>query len=107
MAFLKMGRVRQDIAIANAAALLVLEKDVCRKCRLAVGAVAPVPLRLRQVERAVEGRAVSPDLLERVPGLVEQEVRPITDVRSTEDYRRIVSGVLVKRALKQALNDLR
>jgi CO/xanthine dehydrogenase FAD-binding subunit len=107
MAFLKIGRVRQDIAVANAAALLVLEKEVCRKCRLAVGAVAPVPLRLRQVERAVEGRAVSPDLLERVPGLVEQEVRPITDVRSTEDYRRIVSGVLVKRALKQALNDLR
>ena len=97
--FLKTGRVTQDIAIVNAAALLVMEGKVCRKCRLAVGAVAPVPLRLKNVEKIVEGEEIGPDLLDRVGEMVEREVSPITDVRSTEEYRRTVSGVLIKRAI--------
>lgn len=98
--FLKKGRVSQDIAIVNAAALLVMEGKVCRKCRLAVGAVAPVPLRLTDVEELVEGQELTPDLLDRVGEMVEDAVSPITDVRSTEEYRRSMSGVLVKRAIK-------
>ena len=102
-AFLKTGRVSQDIALINAAAYVVMEGSVCRTCRLAAGAVAPVPLRLEKAEKAVEGREVTPDLLEEVKGLVEAEVSPITDVRTTADYRRIMSGVLIKRALQQAV----
>jgi carbon-monoxide dehydrogenase medium subunit len=102
-AFLKTGRVSQDIALINAAAYVVMEGSVCRTCRLAAGAVAPVPLRLEKAEKAVEGREVTPDLLEEVKGLVEAEVSPITDVRTTADYRRIMSGVLIKRALLQAV----
>lgn len=102
-AFLKIGRVAQDIAIANAAALLVMDKGKCRTCRLAVGAVAPVPLRLRDIEGLVEGEAIEPELLEEVAKRVQKEVSPITDVRSTEEYRRHVSGVLVKRVIEQAL----
>ncbi len=98
--FLKKGRVSQDIAIVNAAALLVMEGKVCRKCRLIVGAVASVPLRLSEVEELVEGQEIAPDLLDRVGEMVEHAVSPITDVRSTEEYRRAMSGVLVKRAIK-------
>ncbi|MBW1869375.1 MAG: hypothetical protein JRI73_08790 [Deltaproteobacteria bacterium] len=98
--FLKKGRVTQDIAIVNAAALLVMEGKVCRKCRLTVGAVAAVPLRLSEVEELVEGQEIAPDLLDRVGEMVEHAVSPITDVRSTEEYRRAMSGVLVKRAIK-------
>jgi len=103
MSFLKMGRVSQDIAIANAAALVVMEGRKCRKCRVAAGAVAPVPLRLRKVEELLEGRAIDTELLEEAGRLASREVQPITDVRSTEAYRRQISGVLVKRALTEAL----
>jgi carbon-monoxide dehydrogenase medium subunit len=106
MAFLKAGRVNQDIAITNGAALLVMEKGVCRKCRLAVGAVAPVPLRLKGVEAAIEGRKIDDELLGQVNGMVEREISPITDVRSTEEYRRIVTGVIVGRAIRQALRNV-
>ena len=106
MAFLKVGRVAQDIAVVNAAALLVMDKKKCRKCRLAVGAVAPVPLRLKNVEKFMEGEKIGPELLDRVSEMVEQGVSPITDVRSTEEYRRIMSGVLVKRAIKQAMEQI-
>jgi carbon-monoxide dehydrogenase medium subunit len=104
-AFLKTGRVSQDIALINAAALVVLDGDVCTTCRLAAGAVAPVPLRLRKSEQAVEGQEITPDLLERVKGMVEEEVSPITDVRSTAEYRRVMSGVLIKRAIDQAVKE--
>lgn len=101
-AFLKKGRVSQDIAVVNAAAFLVMEGKMCRKCRLAVGAVAPVPLRLINIEEMVEGREIDPELLDRVGEMVERAVSPITDVRSTEDWRRVMSGVLVKRAIQKA-----
>jgi len=102
-AFVKLGRLSQDIAVVNAAALLVMEGKTCRKCRLAVGAVAPVPMRLKKAEALVEGRTIGEDLLEQVSAAAQQEVQPITDVRGTEAYRRVLSGVLVKRALMAAL----
>ena len=98
--FLKKGRVSQDISIVNAAASLSMDGKVCRKCRLAVGSVAPVPLRLPGVEAMVEGQEIDQELLDRVVEMVEDAVSPITDVRSTEEYRRAMSGVLVKRAIK-------
>ena len=102
-AFLKMGRVSQDIAKVNAAALVVMDGEVCLKCRLSAGAVAPVPLRLKACEKLVEGRRIDHDLLEEVALTASREVSPITDVRSTDDYRRHIAGVLAKRALGDAL----
>ena len=105
MAFLKIGRAAQDIAVANAAALVVMNGKTCRKCRLVSGAVAPIPLRLTRTEALLEGKEIDQDLLDSVSQTVEYEVKPITDIRSTEEYRRAVSGVLVTRALQQALEN--
>ena len=102
--FLETGRLAQDIAVVNAAALLVMENKKCVKCRLAVGSVAPVPLRLTEAESMIDGNELTPDLLNAVAKIVEQEVNPISDVRSTEEYRRTVSGVLVKRAIQEAVS---
>jgi carbon-monoxide dehydrogenase medium subunit len=101
-AFCKIGRTRQDIAVVNAAAFVEMEGRVFKRCRLCVGAVAPVPLRLLRAEAMLEGRAMDEDLLGQVASVVREEVSPITDVRSSEAYRRHVSGVLVKRAIRQA-----
>jgi CO/xanthine dehydrogenase FAD-binding subunit len=102
-AFLKAGRVTQDIAMANAAVFLVMEGRKCRKCRIAAGAVAPVPLRLKNVETLLEDRNMDRDLLDEAARLTSREVLPITDVRATEEYRRHISGVLVKKAIEQAM----
>jgi len=103
MAFLKWGRVSQDIAIVNVAALLVMEGKTCRKCRIAAGAVAPVPLRLHKVETLLEGSKIDQEVVDEAGRVAGAEVRPITDVRSTEEYRRHISGVLVKKAIQQAM----
>ena len=106
-AFLKAGRLKQDIALVNAAALVVMKGNTCTKCRLALGAVAPVPLRLKSVEKIIEGQEIGPALLERAGEMAEKEVKPISDVRSTEEYRRAMSGVLAKEAIKRAVMNVR
>jgi len=103
MAFLKSGRVTQDIAVANVAVRVEMYGRVCRKCRIAAGAVGPVPMRLREVEAFVEGKKITPELLLEIQGKAAREVTPITDVRSTEVYRRTITGVMVKRALEKAI----
>jgi len=104
MKFFEIGRLAQDIAVVNAAALLVMDNKKCVKCRLAVGSVAPVPLRLKKAETMMEGYELTPELLDHAAKAVEQEVKPISDVRSTAEYRRTVTGVLVKRAIQQAVS---
>ncbi len=106
MAFLKIGRSSTDIAIVNAAVCLAMERNTCRKCCLAVGAVAPVPLRLTSVEKMIEGEEITDELLRKAQEMTEQAVKPITDVRSSEEYRRIMSGVLIRRAIRHALKGM-
>jgi carbon-monoxide dehydrogenase medium subunit len=101
--FLKKGRVKMDLAVASVAVLLEMEGKRCRKARIAAGSVAPVPLRLHKVEAVFEGAAISRRAVARAQRLAEDEIVPITDIRSSEEYRRQIIGVLVKRALERAL----
>ncbi|MBN1225300.1 MAG: xanthine dehydrogenase family protein subunit M [Candidatus Aminicenantes bacterium] len=101
--FLKKGRVKMDLAVASVAVLVVWDGKRCSKVRIAAGSVAPVPLRLDRVEKLLEGSPLSKDLLTEAQKLAEESVSPITDIRSTEEYRRRIIGVYVKRSLEQLL----
>lgn len=101
--FLKKGRVRMDLSLASVAVLLRVADGHCRRVRVAAGSVAPVPMRLREVEELLEGKAPSDELLDEAGALASRIVLPISDVRSTEAYRRHITGVYVKRGLRMAL----
>jgi len=101
--FMKKGRVKMDLAVASVAVLLEMESKTCRKARIAAGSVAPVPLRLSKIETMFEGATLTKKDVTEAQRLAEDNVVPITDVRSTEEYRRQITGVLVKRALERAL----
>ncbi|MFB0520568.1 MAG: xanthine dehydrogenase family protein subunit M [Desulfatiglandales bacterium] len=101
--FLKKGRVKVDLAVASLAVLLEMEGKICRKARIAAGSVAPTPLRLSKVETLLEGNAISEDLVSKAQQLARDIVSPITDVRATEEYRRQIVGVYVKRGLEKIL----
>jgi carbon-monoxide dehydrogenase medium subunit len=62
--------------------------------------VAPVPLRLTKVEELLEGKALSGKLIADAAGLAEESVAPISDIRSTAEYRRHMVGVFTRRALE-------
>ena len=100
--FQKLGRVEGDIALVSASAGLQLDRaGRCKWGRIALGAVGPTPLRARNAERLLAGQQLETNLIERVSDEVTREVRPVTDVRASAEYRRDMSRVLVRRALRE------
>lgn len=65
--------------------------------RVALGAVADRPIRVREAEQVLTGSTLRPELAERARDAVIAAIRPITDVRSTAEYRSAVAGNLVRR----------
>jgi carbon-monoxide dehydrogenase medium subunit len=98
-AFLKIARVEADIAKVNAAVALTRDGLQVAQVAIALGAVAPVPMRARRAEAALAGRAFDTAALAEATQLVEEEIASITDVRATAEYRKHASGVIVRDAL--------
>jgi len=98
----KVGaRKAQAISKVCLAALGKIAEGTVQDIHLALGSVAPVPLRLTETERAVTGKKVEPQLIESARRIVTQEIRPIDDIRSTARYRAAVAGNLVAEFLKK------
>lgn len=96
--FYKVGTRRaQAISKTVLAARAEIEAKTIRSIRIAVGSVAPTVIRAPRTEQLLAGKAVTPELLEQARWIISSEIVPITDLRSTEHYRRSVTGnVLVK-----------
>lgn len=92
-----------DIAVVGVASQLTLSKGVCTKARIALAAVAPVPLRATQAEHVLEGHVVTPELIERAAAVAVEAARPISDQRGSADFRRHLVRVLTRRTLTTAL----
>ncbi|SPE37921.1 Aldehyde oxidase and xanthine dehydrogenase, middle chain [Candidatus Sulfopaludibacter sp. SbA6] len=100
--FHKLGRTAIDLSLVNLAAGLQLDsKDRVKWARIALGAVAPTPIRAVNAERLLVGHTLDEALLEEVSDEVAREVTPITDVRASAEYRRTMSRVLARRALEE------
>jgi OHCU decarboxylase len=98
----KVGaRNAQAISKVCIAALGRLADGVVDDVRIALGSVAPVPLRLMETERAVRGKAIDSDLLLLARQAVAAEIAPIDDIRSTARYRATVAGNLVAEFLNR------
>lgn len=102
--FLKLSRSKSDLAQVNVAVTVYIEGDWIREARIALGAVAPTAIRVPAAEELLTGQRPTRELLQRVAAAVDGEVRPISDWRASAEYRRRMSGVLVRRALEQALD---
>jgi CO/xanthine dehydrogenase FAD-binding subunit len=68
--------------------------------RIAAGSVAPVPLRLRKTEAAIEGKPIDAELLRIARKTAVSEIHPIDDIRSTATYRSAVLGNLITEFLQ-------
>jgi carbon-monoxide dehydrogenase medium subunit len=105
--FLRFSRTELDIAIVNVAACIQLNQaGRCTHVRLALGAVAPTPIRAQKAEAALEGKTLTPGLIKIAADIASEEISPITDLRATADYRRQISQVLVRRALEECVQRL-
>ncbi|HEY2916607.1 MAG TPA: xanthine dehydrogenase family protein subunit M [Candidatus Limnocylindrales bacterium] len=70
--------------------------------RLALGSVAPTPVRAPATEAVLEGAHPTPEVADRAAEALANELAPIDDVRSTADYRRTVSARVLHRLLREA-----
>jgi CO/xanthine dehydrogenase FAD-binding subunit len=98
----KVGtRNAQAISKVCVAALGRIRNGTINDVRIAIGSVAPVPLRLTETERILNGQRLEPSLLLLVRKTVAAEISPIDDIRSTARYRTAVAGNLVAEFLDQ------
>lgn len=105
-AYLKHGR-RKAMELATVGVAVSLETDAgqCTGARIALGAVGPVVLRAPLAEAALIGSCLDPGTIARAAELAMQECTPISNVRSSADYRRAMVGVLTRRAVAHAMEE--
>lgn len=92
-----------DIAVVGVASQLTLTDGVCSKARIALAAVAPVPVRATAAEQSLEGQPITPERIEQAAALAVEAARPISDQRGSVEFRRHLVRVLTRRTLTQAL----
>ena len=96
-------RGAMDIATVGVASAVTVDRSgVCTDASIALGAVAPTPLRARGAEDMLRGRALDADLLRAAAEQAMSECSPIDDVRGTARYRREMVGVLTHRTLERS-----
>jgi aerobic carbon-monoxide dehydrogenase medium subunit len=102
-------RVAMDIAVVGvgASVTLVPRHNVCSEVKIALGAVAPVPMRATHAESILRGQELTPALIAEAAEAASAEARPISDIRASEDFRRELVRVLTERMVSAATDNAR
>lgn len=102
--FWKVGTRRaQAISKTVLAAKAMMRGNTIESISIGVGSVAPTVIRARKTEDLLTSSALTPELVERAREMIALEIAPITDLRSTEDYRRAVTGNVLRKFLLQLI----
>lgn len=101
--YVKLGRYNgEDLAQASVLVLCLPGN----RYRVAFGSVAPVPIRAKRIEALLNGNPLNDDLVDSAKELVPEEIKPITDIRASKEYRMHMSQVMLGRALTAAAQRL-
>jgi CO/xanthine dehydrogenase FAD-binding subunit len=103
--YTKFNIIESDLATVGVAVSMTLGSGdgVCQDVRIALGAAAPTPMRAKQAEAVLKGKKITDALLEEAGEAASTEAEPISDIQASEEYRRELVKVLVKRMSKEAL----
>jgi CO/xanthine dehydrogenase FAD-binding subunit len=105
--FWKVGpRRAQAISKVVMAAKAKMAGQMIEAMSIGIGSVAPTVMRARQTEQLLISAPLTPLLIEQARQLIAQEVAPITDLRSTEHYRRTVTGNVLAKFLRPLLSTM-
>ena len=101
---IKLGlRNAMAISMVSIAVMLEMEGEVCQRARVALGAIAPKPIRAYSVEKRLEGNKIDEGLIEECSRVIKEDISPISDIRASAEYRIWTTSVLLKRAIEGAL----
>lgn len=79
-----------DIATVNTAISLEIDNGEITTAHLAAGGVAPIPLYLQKTSEFLRGRRIDPKTVDSACGIIGTEIHPISDVRGSADYKRLL-----------------
>jgi CO/xanthine dehydrogenase FAD-binding subunit len=100
-------RRAMDLAIVGVAVVVIPQDGICQDIRIALGAVAPTPIRAEKAEAILKSHKLDDKLIEKAAQTAASQSNPIDDHRASAEYRRDMVEVLVKRAIKQAIGSRR
>lgn len=96
------GRASLSLPIASAAAVVELDGDTCVRAAIALGSVAPTPIRAEAAGDSLVGTELTAAAIARAGELASEAARPIDDLRASRAYRLELVKVLVRRVLQRA-----
>lgn len=105
--FRKLSRRKgTDLAMVNIAAMLMLDSSDgwCADIKIALGAVAPVPMRAKKAERTLVGKKLDLSVIREAALTAQKEAAPISDVRASAEYRLDMVRVLTEKVISDLLN---
>jgi carbon-monoxide dehydrogenase medium subunit len=91
-----------DIAVVGVGVALTLSGDTIQRARVALGAVAPTPVRAPHAEAALEGQKATSETFAKAAAAAMSDCSPISDVRGSAEFRRHLVRVLTERMLALA-----
>jgi carbon-monoxide dehydrogenase medium subunit len=102
-AFLRLAKRGGNlISIVSAAAFMSLENGLIKTVRIAMGSVAPTPIRIPTAENVLRGSEPTETKMREAAETIKETIKPISDVRASAEYRKETGVILVRRALEQA-----
>lgn len=104
--YLKLSpRRAMDLAVVGVAIVLWLSADgsICTDIRIALGAVAPIPIRAFKAEEIIRGQKLNNTLIDETARVAAEETKPITDLRGSVKYRKEMVKVLTRRGIRQVI----
>lgn len=101
--FAKLGRRKaMTCSVVNLAVRLEMDRDKCVDARIAIGSMAPTPLRCRKAEALIKGRTIDSAVIQECSAAAIDETSPIDDERAAAWYRKQAGAAVLARALKEA-----
>jgi carbon-monoxide dehydrogenase medium subunit len=102
-------KTNDDTPAVVLAAVVTLDskKEVLENVKIGLGALAPTAIRAKKTEAFLKGKKFKEDILEEAGKIVSQEVEPIGDLRGSEEYKKEMVGVMLKRGVKMAYEKAR
>ena len=102
-AFEEFARRHGDFAVVGVAGVIDTDGEQCRTARLAAAGVGPTPIRLRAAEDILVQEGVTEQSIQRAAAKAAELVEPDSDIHASADFRRHLTQVLTRRAIKRAI----
>jgi xanthine dehydrogenase iron-sulfur cluster and FAD-binding subunit A len=97
-------RRAQAISLTNTSIVLTLDGSTIVESRILLGSVSPTVVRASKSEEYLKGKVLTEENIEEASQLISEAIHPITDIRTTNEYRKKTSEVIVRRCLLEIMH---